>query len=69
MVAAAGMGAPGFLPLFGLVFIGVALAGMVNSTNKAGKMRSSRELYESRREKLLRELDQASDSDRPLRFK
>ena len=57
MVFAASMGAPGFFPLFGLVFIGFALFGMINSTSKAGKLQNQREQYERKREKVLRELE------------
>jgi DNA-directed RNA polymerase subunit RPC12/RpoP len=52
-IGAASMGAPGFFPLFGLVFIAVAVIGGVNSINKAGQLDNSRGDYESRRQQLL----------------
>ncbi|CAN5206797.1 hypothetical protein BH23VER1_BH23VER1_30320 [soil metagenome] len=41
MAVASSMGAPGIFPLFGLVFIAVAVFGMVSSTRKAGAHRSA----------------------------
>jgi hypothetical protein len=57
MIFASSMGAPGIFPLFGLVFIGAAFFGMINSTSKATRLQNRREEYERRREKILREID------------
>lgn len=53
------MGAPGFFPLFGLVFIGFALFGMISSSGKAGAHDKAKREYESKRSELSSELGQA----------
>lgn len=58
-IMAASMGAPGFFPLFGLVFIGFAIFGMISGTNKAERFRSGQADYASRRADLIARLDQA----------
>jgi hypothetical protein len=52
-VTAAGMGAPGFLPLFGLVFIGFAVFGMISGASKASQYRSEQAVYQGRRDALI----------------
>ncbi|MEK0449756.1 MAG: hypothetical protein RL088_2024 [Verrucomicrobiota bacterium] len=55
-VAASSMGAPSFFPLFGIVFIGVAIYGIFSGNEKAAKLKARRAEYESRRAVLLGEL-------------
>lgn len=52
-VTAASMGAPGFFPLFGLMFVAVAVWGMTVGYRKAGEYQSARRRYETRRRDLL----------------
>jgi hypothetical protein len=52
-VTAAGMGAPGFFPLFGLVFIGFAVFGMISGASKASQYRSEQAVYQGRRDALI----------------
>lgn len=52
-VMAAGMGTPGFFPLFGLVFIGIALFGMISGASKAGQYRNEQAAYQGRRDALI----------------
>jgi hypothetical protein len=54
---AASIGAPGFFPLFGLVFIGVAVAAMASSATKAGRFGNRKSLYDTRRAALLAQLE------------
>jgi DNA-directed RNA polymerase subunit RPC12/RpoP len=52
-VFAASHGAPGFFPLFGLFFIGIAVVGGLMSISKAGQLDTTRSDYESRRQQLI----------------
>lgn len=54
---AAGSGAPGLFPLFGLVFIGVAVFSIIRGTSKADRFQRSRGSYETRRAELLARLE------------
>ena len=54
---AAGSGAPGLFPLFGLVFIGVAVFSIISGTSKADRFQRSRSSYETRRAELLARLE------------
>ena len=56
-VKASGMGAPGFFPLFGLVFIGFALFGMISGAAKAGQYRNEQAAYQGRRDALIARID------------
>jgi high-affinity Fe2+/Pb2+ permease len=51
---ASSMGAPGFFPLFGVVFILVAVAGGIYGFAKAGEYEQAEREYQSRRAALLR---------------
>jgi hypothetical protein len=53
-VAASSMGAPGFFPLFGVVFVVVAVAGGIYGFTKAGEYEQAERDYQSRRAALLR---------------
>lgn len=55
-------GAPGIFPLFGLLFIGVAVFNMVSGTAKAGAFRNQRSDYEYQRRKLIDRIDRERDS-------
>jgi hypothetical protein len=59
MCFAAGMGAPFPFPLFGLLFIGVALYGMVTNSSKASAYESADREFQQQRERLIREIDEA----------
>lgn len=50
-------GTPAFFPLFGLVFIGIAVFSMVNGTAKAGAYKSRRSNYEIQRQRLVSRLE------------
>jgi hypothetical protein len=56
-VKASAMGAPGFFPLFGLVFIGFALFGMISGASKASQYRSEQAVYQGRRDALIARID------------
>lgn len=58
-VTASSMGAPGVFPLFGMVFIGFAIYGIISTVNKAGGLRGARDDYESKRVRLLAEIARA----------
>jgi hypothetical protein len=53
MVFTAGHGAPGFFPLFGLIFVVIAVAGGLSSISKAGQLGHSRGDYATRRQQLV----------------
>jgi hypothetical protein len=59
--AAGAMGAPGFLVLFGIIFIIVAIAGGLYSFGKAAQYEQAETVYNQRREQLLAKM-QASDN-------
>ena len=59
MGATSSMGAPGIFPLFGLVFIGLAIFGIVSSTAKANNLRSGESSYQAKRSQLLSALERA----------
>lgn len=52
-----GMGAPGFFPLFGVVFIGVGLWTAFVGMSKASAHDTAEAAYQARRRSLLRELE------------
>jgi hypothetical protein len=54
---ASSMGAPGIFPLFGLVFIGFVLFGIISSLSKSQGLRSSEEQYRTRRVRMLAEIE------------
>lgn len=56
---AASMGAPGFFPLFGVVFVCMALFGIISSLNKAGALKSGESDYQFKRGRLLAEIENA----------
>lgn len=53
LTIAASIGAPGFVLLFGLLFVGVAIFNMVNGATKANAYAQARQAYETRRHELL----------------
>ncbi|MBK1828812.1 hypothetical protein [Haloferula rosea] len=57
MVMASSMGAPGIFPLFGLLFIVVAVVGMVRGADKAEQYRTGKRAYDAQRQKLLLQID------------
>lgn len=59
MVMTSSMGAPGFFPLFGLVFIGVAFFGIFSSMSKAQGLQSGESDYQMKRRQLLSEIERA----------
>jgi hypothetical protein len=59
MSFAAGMGAPFPFPLFGLLFIGAAIFGMVNSSSKASAYQSADLEFQQRRQRLIRQIEEA----------
>lgn len=56
---ASSMGAPGFFPLFGLVFIGAAVFGMMRGGMKASEYQSANSRMQARRRELLDKLEKA----------
>ncbi len=52
-VTAASMGAPGFFPLFGIMFVIVAIAGGIASLKKADAYQRNRKSYEVERKMLM----------------
>jgi hypothetical protein len=59
MVATSSMGAPGFFPLFGLIFIAVAVIGMVTGATKSQAYETARDTMNLRRSQLLKKLEEA----------
>lgn len=59
MVSAASMGAPGIFPLFGLVFVGFAVFGMISSVNKSSSLKNGVSDYQSKRSRILAEIENA----------
>lgn len=59
---ASSMGAPGFFPLFGLVFVGIAAFSMINGTVKAGTYRNEQGSYEVRRRELTERIEREKNS-------
>lgn len=55
-VGAASMGAPFFFPLFGIVFVILAIGGGISSLNKAAAYQDSHGIYEARRKSLLQQI-------------
>ena len=55
-------GAPAFFPLFGLVFIFIAIFTMVSGTAKAGAYKSQRSVYEIQRQRLVSQLNRERGS-------
>ncbi len=62
-IFASSIGAPGVFPLFGLVFVGFAIFGMIRGTASASSYRSRQEEYDSQRRGLIARLEQ--ERDRP----
>lgn len=56
---AASTGAPGIVPLFGLVFIAFAIFGMVRGASNASQLSNERATMEGRRARLLHEIERA----------
>ena len=56
---AAGMGAPFPFPLFGLVFIGFAIFGMINGATKASGYRDAENAFNQQRNDLIRRIGEA----------
>jgi hypothetical protein len=52
------LNAPVFFPFFGLVFIGVAIFGMINGTTKANAYQDGLRAYEVKRQRLVARLEQ-----------
>jgi hypothetical protein len=52
------MHAPSFFPLFGLLFIGIAIFNMIHGTTKAGAYQSQLGDYEARRRQLIDRIEQ-----------
>jgi DNA-directed RNA polymerase subunit RPC12/RpoP len=63
-IFAASMGAPFFFPLFGVVFVVLAIAGTFSGASKADAYRRSQESYESRRRELLARLREGRETAR-----
>lgn len=59
MAFTASMGAPSVFPLFGLVFIGVAVFNMISSSSKAQGLRDHESDYQQKRARLLTEIQRA----------
>jgi DNA-directed RNA polymerase subunit RPC12/RpoP len=55
---ASSLNAPAFFPLFGLVFIGAAIFGMINGTAKANAYQNGLRDYEFKRQRLVARLEQ-----------
>jgi hypothetical protein len=47
------MGAPGFFPVFGLLFIGVGIYQMITNVGKASAYDDAQRVYESKRRHIL----------------
>ncbi|MCW1921344.1 hypothetical protein OKA05_02195 [Luteolibacter arcticus] len=62
MSFAAGMGAPFPFPLFGLLFIGFAIFGMINGTSKASGYRDAKRSFNERRNNLIRQIEESRRS-------
>lgn len=59
MIASSSMGAPGIFPLFGLVFIGIAIFGIMSGNVKAGRHAQAKAEFDRRRAELEAELEAA----------
>jgi hypothetical protein len=57
IIMTSSVGAPGIFSLFGLVFIGAAIFGMVGASNKASGYNSAVQVYEQRRRSLIQRLE------------
>lgn len=62
-ITAAGMGAPGFFPLLGLVLIGFGVAGGWAAPQKSKAFQARKERYEANRVKVLNELRSRKGSE------
>ncbi|OYV04314.1 MAG: hypothetical protein CFE26_17565 [Verrucomicrobiales bacterium VVV1] len=58
MIFTGSMGAPGPFPLFGLVFIGAGIFGMVSGNGKASEFEGLRSRYQMRRGQLISQIEQ-----------
>lgn len=56
-IGAASMGAPGFFPLFGLLFIGFAIFGIVSGASKASRYQTEQADYQGRRDALIARIE------------
>lgn len=59
---ASSMGAPGFFPLFGLVFIGAAIFSIIHGTTRASAYQSDEASYQARRRRLLDSIERERGS-------
>ena len=59
MSFAAGMGAPFPFPLFGLLFIGFAIFGMINGASKASGYKSAESSFNEQRNDMVRQIEEA----------
>jgi hypothetical protein len=46
------MGAPGFFPLFGILFIGMGIFGAIHTSQKAGDYKAAESRYRRERSRL-----------------
>lgn len=53
------IGAPAFFPLFGLAGIAFVIFGIINSSTKASNYTEAKTAYESKRAKLLQQIEEA----------
>ena len=58
IIGALSMGAPGFFPIFGLVFIGTGIYSMVTKIEKRESYEKAKKDYENNRNNLLSQLDE-----------
>lgn len=58
-VVSSSMGAPEIFPVFGVVFIVVVVIGIISSVNKSSLLKSGASDYQSRRNRILEEIENA----------
>ena len=63
MGMAARIGAPGIFPLFGLIFIGAAVFGLIRGTTKSTDYQNALAGYQAQRETALRKIEEARRAD------
>jgi hypothetical protein len=56
-IVSGAMGAPGFFPLFGLLFVGVGFFNLITGPAKAARFRNLQDSHEMRRNRLIRALE------------
>lgn len=64
-ISAASMGAPGFFPLFGVLFILFGVGTSIQSFTKAGAYKQAEQAYQRRRADLLAQQDERVDQHYP----